>query len=170
MMTRKRFRDLAACYGADLSRWPAADRGPAEALLAGSPEARLVLREQQDLDAVIARAFDAQDAELIARTAHEDTHAALTRLRAGVAGRIAGQDGTRRSARGWWRFMPRWPMAHPTWALTADGLVVFRRAGVVLGCAFVVTGGLWLGWVQSSGGAGDLLNTLLVIPVSGGGS
>lgn len=170
MMTQKRLRYLAECYGADLSRWPAADRGPAEALLAGSPDARLVLREQQGVDAVIARAFDAQDAEFIARTAHEDTHAALTRLRVGVAGRIAGQSGTKSSSRGWRRFIFRRPTAYPAWATTADGLVVFRRAGLVLGCAFAVTSGLWLGWVQSSSGAGDLLNTLLVIPVSGGGS
>ncbi|BCI65783.1 hypothetical protein AA0242T_2958 [Acetobacter aceti NRIC 0242] len=170
MMTQKRFRTLAECYGADLSRWSAADRGLAETLLAQSPEARAVLREQQEVDAVIARAFDAQDAELHARSAHEDTHAALTRLRAGVAGRIAEQSGKMSPSRGWRRFIFHRPLAQPAWAMTADGLVIVRRAGLVLGCAFAVTGGLWLGWVQSSGGAGDLFNSLLVIPVSGGGS
>ncbi|MFH7810802.1 MULTISPECIES: hypothetical protein [Acetobacter] len=169
MMTQKRFRYLAECYGADLSRWPVADRGPAEALLAGSTEARLVLQEQQGVDAVIASAFDAQNAELVAQTAHEDTHAALTRLRAGVAGRIAEQSGTKSSSREWWRFMPCRPIVYPIWAMTASELVIFRRAGLVLSCAFVVTGGLWLGWIQSSGGVSDMLNTLLVIPVSGDG-
>ncbi|GAJ28176.1 hypothetical protein [Acidomonas methanolica] len=170
MMTQKRFRTLAECYGADLSRWPAADREPAETLLARSSEARAVLRDQREVDAVIARAFDAQEAELQARSADEDTHAALMRLRAGVAGRIAEYNGKKRPSRAWWRVVPRGMTGHPAWETTADGLVAVRRAGLVLGCAFVVTSGLWLGWVQSSGGAGDVLNTLLVIPVSGGGS
>lgn len=169
MMTQKRFRYLATCYGADLSRWPEADREPAEVLLVESADARLVLGEQQAVDAVIARAFDAQDAAFVARTAHEDMRAALTRLRAGVAGRIAVRSGKKSRWRGWRRFMGHRPVAPSAWAITADGLVVFRRAGLVLGCVFAVTGGLWVGWIQSAGGTGDLLNTLLVIPVNGGG-
>ena len=169
MMTQKKFRYLAECYGADLSRWPAADRGQAETLLAQSPEARAVLRDQRNVDIVIARAFDAQDMALDAENAREDSHAALARLRVGVAGRIAEHSGATRPSRGWWRFISR-PVAYPAWTMTADGLVAFRRAGLALGCAFAVTSGLWLGWVQSSGGAGDLLNALLAIPVSGGGS
>ncbi|GBQ27266.1 hypothetical protein ACLRDC_03130 [Gluconacetobacter sacchari] len=169
MMTQKRFLFLAESYGADLSRWPPADRGPAEALLAQSPQAHAVLREQQDVDAAIARAFDAQDAELQARSAHEDPQAALARLRAGVAGRIAGQGAKTRLPRGWRHIMSRRSAAYPAWAAMAGGLLVFRRAGLVLGCACAVTAGLWLGWMQSSGGAGDPLNMFLVIPVSGGG-
>jgi hypothetical protein len=65
--------------------------------------------------------------------------------------------------------MPCRPIVYPIWAMTASELVIFRRAGLVLSCAFVVTGGLWLGWIQSSGGVSDMLNTLLVIPVSGDG-
>lgn len=169
-MAQKKFRYLAECYGADLSRWPVADRARAEALLIQSPEARIILRAQQDVDAVIVRAFGAQDASLQAQTAHEDTQAALARLRAGVAGRIAEGSGKKNLLRGWRRFIPRQSEGPPAGVMTADGLVVFRFAGLVLGCAFIVTGGLWLGWVQSSSAASDLFNMLLVFPVSGGGS
>ncbi|OUJ13686.1 hypothetical protein [Acetobacter sp. DsW_063] len=169
MMTQTRFRYLALSYGADLSRWPAADRDPAEELLANSAEARGIFREQQSIDTVLARAFDAQDAELGAQRAGEDEHAALARLRAGVAGRIAGQPATKIRSRGWRSFAPDRLVVLPVWVTTSGGLAVFRRAGLALGCVCAVTSGLWLGWIQSSGGPGDLLNTLLVIPVSGGG-
>jgi hypothetical protein len=33
-----RFRALAEAYGGDISRWPAAERGSAEAWLAGNPQ------------------------------------------------------------------------------------------------------------------------------------
>ncbi|GAN69685.1 hypothetical protein [Acetobacter orleanensis] len=170
MMTQKKFRYLAECYGAELSRWPEVDRERAETLLVQSPEARIIQRAQQDVDTVIMRAFDAQDAELHAQSAYEDPHAALTRLRAGVAGRLTGRNAIRRSLRGGWRFIPRPSGMQPSGVMTADGLVLFRFAGLALGCAFVVTGGLWLGWVQSASTASDLFNTLLVFPVSGGGS
>ncbi len=53
-MTIARFRHLADVCGADLARWPAAERAAAEALLDGSDEARRVLAHARVLDAWIA--------------------------------------------------------------------------------------------------------------------
>lgn len=170
MMTLKQFRYLSDCYGADLYRWPQADRGSAEMLLAASPQARNILLEQEGVDAIVAHAFDVQQREHVARSADEDTHAALARLRAGVAGRIAAQNDTRARTHGGWRISSARPALPLVWATTMDNVIALRRAGLVFGCAFTVASGLWLGWMQSSSGPVDLLNALLMVPVSGGGS
>lgn len=48
---RGRFAALAEAYGADLRRWPAAERATAEALAAGDPAASAVLGRERRLDA-----------------------------------------------------------------------------------------------------------------------
>jgi transposase len=52
-MKRERFEDLAGTYGADLRRWPEAERAWAERLLAHAPELRSVLDEAAALDALL---------------------------------------------------------------------------------------------------------------------
>ena len=54
-MQLERFRELVDAYGGDPSRWPAAERGPAAGLLAGSPEARALLAEAGALDRLLDR-------------------------------------------------------------------------------------------------------------------
>jgi len=50
-MTPKQFAALIDRFGADLARWPEADQGPAQALLARSDEAALLLRAESRLEA-----------------------------------------------------------------------------------------------------------------------
>lgn len=51
MMTPERFAYLADAYGADLKRWPLAERGAARALLDSDPRAREALEQAGWLDA-----------------------------------------------------------------------------------------------------------------------
>ena len=49
-MTPDRFSDLADIYGADLRRWPEAEREAGRALLAARPELNAVLQAAAELD------------------------------------------------------------------------------------------------------------------------
>lgn len=55
-MTRERLRDLLDAYGARLQGCSAAERAAAEALIAGSPEARALRDAAAGLDALLDRA------------------------------------------------------------------------------------------------------------------
>ena len=55
MMSPDRLRSILQAYGADPRRWPAEERGPAEALLARSAEARGAVREAAALDTLLDR-------------------------------------------------------------------------------------------------------------------
>ncbi|MCK6190024.1 hypothetical protein [Pseudomonas sp. EYE_354] len=73
-MTPERFACLADAYGADLRRWPVAERGAAQALLdAGHPHAREALAQATWLDAQLdghqARFADPALARQIRRSA-----------------------------------------------------------------------------------------------------
>lgn len=53
-MTAERFMALAAAYGADLRRWPMAERAAAEAYLAAAPQtARPALAQADEIDALL---------------------------------------------------------------------------------------------------------------------
>ena len=54
-MTLKRFKHLLDAYGADLARWPAAERQAARALIAADPRARQARDETAELDAFLDR-------------------------------------------------------------------------------------------------------------------
>lgn len=54
-MDLTRFEALAEAYGADLRRWPAAERDAADALMAAEPEpARAILAEAEGVDDLLA--------------------------------------------------------------------------------------------------------------------
>lgn len=53
-MALGRFAELAAAYGADLDRWPDAERFAALALAGRSEEARALLADAHELDAALA--------------------------------------------------------------------------------------------------------------------
>jgi hypothetical protein len=76
-MNTTRFATLLERHGPTPARWPAADRAAAEALLAGSAEARALLAAAAALDMRLRQALPQPDA------------AAITRLQEGVARRIA---------------------------------------------------------------------------------
>jgi anti-sigma factor RsiW len=54
-MTLARFEHLLDVYGADLARWPPAQRTAAERVLTADPAAAAALARARDLDALIAR-------------------------------------------------------------------------------------------------------------------
>jgi hypothetical protein len=68
-VTPDRFRTLTEAYGADPERWPVAERGAAQALVAqAAPEVLRALDEAARLDAVLARhVVAAPDAALVRR-------------------------------------------------------------------------------------------------------
>lgn len=69
-MSPDRFRALAASHGADASRWPAAERDAAQALLRVRPELQGALADEAALDAWLDASFVAPpDAALLARVA-----------------------------------------------------------------------------------------------------
>jgi hypothetical protein len=72
-----RFRELLDAYGAEPRRWPAQERGMAEALIAASPEARALRAKAAGLDVMLDRVRPISppliDAEvLIGRIAAQD--------------------------------------------------------------------------------------------------
>jgi hypothetical protein len=85
MLKISRFEELTAAYGADLERWPEELRSEAQALLAVSDRARAALAEARTLDEAIKAARARDDARTWKLGEH---HAALARLRAGVAARV----------------------------------------------------------------------------------
>jgi len=109
-MTPERFRALLDSCGADLRRWPEAERDAARALLA-SDMARL--RTAHAEAAVLDRDLDA----------HE-----IAAPGAALIDRIAGSAASAGPGRSWWRVEPFWPRAG--WAFT--GL-----AGAVAGALVV---------------------------------
>ena len=112
-MTPERFQALLDSCGADLRRWPEAERDAARALLASDSAA---LRAAHAEAAMLDRDLNACEIA--------PPGAALIDRIAGVAGAVrpAGR------ARSWWRLEPFWPRAG--WALTG-------MAGAVAGALVV---------------------------------
>ena len=102
-MDQSRFSELLDAYGADLERWPAAERGPAQTLLDASPEATTLRQQAALLD-------DALDQYTLAPPA-----AALRQslLRAALLPR---QRSWRDSLAELWRDLGGWRLAAPAFA------------------------------------------------------
>jgi hypothetical protein len=66
-MDRTRLSELAAAYGADWRRWPAAEREAARALVARDPQAERLLFEARQLDAALDLAPRAEASEALRR-------------------------------------------------------------------------------------------------------
>lgn len=89
-MTPDRFVQLLDAYGADIARWPAAERAAAQALARAAPAALQAAQDEAAaLDALLA------------------THSVAPPEPA-LAAHIALQAGTAPSGR-WWRTLTRWP-------------------------------------------------------------
>jgi hypothetical protein len=151
MLTLKRFRAMVDSYGANLQRWPEERRSEAQKLLNTSAEARDLLVKARALDEVIETARAVEDAR---RWSGGERDAALARLRAGVASRIAASTPRARPGRG---LRParsaRWMLAFP---LRAAGMAA---AG---GCAIIA--GLLIGSVYVSEPVTDGMLALLLQP------
>jgi hypothetical protein len=138
MLTLKQFTAMADSYGADLRRWPENMRADAEALLASSGQARLILSDALRLDEAITAAGAHEDAELLNSG---EADAALARLRSGVAFRIAALSASRRAGRrhDWralrdsiqWESLPR-----PAWLGVAASCCIAIAAGLLIGAAY----------------------------------
>ena len=148
MLTLKRFKALTDSYGAEPQRWPDDVRADAEALLRVSPEAQRLLAEARELDEGITAARERVDA---ASWMPDEEAAALARLRAGVAARLArsagqetmGQVVSVRGA-GWRRWLRRWMLPVAQWPSSA------RLAGMAAAGGFLIAVGLFLGSMDAT--------------------
>jgi hypothetical protein len=139
MMTLDQFKVLVDSYGGRIERWPTLTRQDALDLLTHSAAARAALEDAQDLDDAIARAGEAQDSR---NWPPGEAGAALARLRARVAARIAAPDPALNS----WRTKPRSPLANllmrplqPGWGGLLTGGVLAVAAGLVVGLLYTST-------------------------------
>lgn len=116
------FQAMLSIHGAAMRRWPAAQRGPAQALLAACPAAREALRDAAQLDEALEAApaptiDEARVAALVAASL-----AALPARRGGAAGRTRHPFGALLSLL---TPAPAWPRA--------AGLAACMVAGVLVG-------------------------------------
>ena len=129
MLTLRRFKALTRSYGADLRRWPEATRADAKALLASSPLARALHDEARTLD----DAFETANLGARAAFPRDAQEAALARVRAGVAARIARPRPEAGPRRAWSRI--RRGAGDPAWAgMMAGGIAIV--AGLMVGTLF----------------------------------
>jgi len=164
MISQKRFEILAETYGASLELWPESERHDAEILIKTSAEARNSLSQQATLDQLLTRALEAEAAHFLP-SIDDNPEAALTRLRAGVAGQIAERPGKRRA---WRHVFGRWfPYGLADGLTVGNGGLAMRWTAMACSGGVAVTCGVWLGWMQSGGGTTDALNALLVGPLGG---
>ena len=102
-MNQARFSELLDAYGADPQRWPAAERGPAQALLDASPEATRLRLQAALLD-------DALDQYTLAPPP------AALRQRLLSAALLPRQRSWRDSLAELWRDLGGWHLAAPAFA------------------------------------------------------
>lgn len=132
-MDEARFKALAEAYGADVERWPVAERDAARRRLADAgPDARAALKEAAALDALLKEAPQAHlDARLIGRVMAD----AQARVR------------------------PRPSAVFGGGAIALSGFGA--RAGLIAACLALVSVGVAAGWTTSHGvvasAAGDAL-------------
>ena len=144
MLTLPQLQTLAASYGADLARWPDADRDAALPLLRTSGAARTLLEREAVLDRLLSEAEAAEDAE----NWHEgEMDAAVARIRAEVGVRI--RTGQTRAVPNASRFRLAVPGPLAAWLLLAPA-GPFGFAGVTTGAGFAVATGLLVGWISVS--------------------
>jgi hypothetical protein len=154
-MKLKRFKELTDSYGADLRRWPGAERDAADALLEHSAQARLLLDAARTLDKALEHARVEQD------TVHwnaGELESALVRLRMNVSRQISRAPPMGKP-RAW-----RW-----AWAVlgSIDRWGSFQLAGVrlVTSSAFATAAGAVIGWLQTPQPALDWISILESAPL-----
>ena len=154
MMALRRFQSLAGSYGADLQRWPEAERDAARALLRDSPAARSVLAAAQRLDAAIVAASSQERA---ATWQPGEADAALTRLRSGVASGIAASARRQPTARRGWTSATWRPWAR----FSPIGVASVAASGAIAVMAGLLIGTLYTAEPPPEG----LLATLQPAPI-----
>lgn len=141
MLTLKRFKALMDSYGAQPQRWPDSVRADAEALLRVSPQAQQLLADAGELDAALDAA---REDENTVRWPPGAEAAALGRLRAGVAARLAGAAGR---SHGWFR---GWLLPVAQWSTSA------RLAGMATVGGLIIGIGLLLGSMDDARSASQV--------------
>lgn len=153
-MKLERFKELTDSYGADLRRWPKAERDAANAVLEHSAQARLLLEAARTLDKALQETAVDQDA---GHWSAGELEAALVRLRIEVSRRISHAAPVEKP--------PAWRRA---WVLlgTVDRQGSFQMAGARLmtSSAFAAAAGVLLGWLQTPQPALDWISILESAP------
>ena len=158
MLTLKQLTALADIYGADLRRWPEAERAGVAPLLQVSPAARQVMRDAAEMDQLIQQASAADSDDDFGLG---EEQAALARLRSGVSARIATP------------LMPGMgPSVMRAFVPAGGGMVLAQqrmaRLGMMLGLALTVSAGIWIGGMPlSPAGPVDLTAVLQPAPFAG---
>jgi hypothetical protein len=163
-MSRQRLAEIVAAFGAASERWPAAERAAAEALVARSTDARALLAEARELDALLDAAPDATATPVLlsrimaSRPAAARPGHAAPGLRSG-AGRGAPVEP--------WRALVRavWPYGSP--AFPAGALAFSIVLGLTIGftspttvTALGISASTGTSTSSASGTAGDQLVAL----------
>jgi hypothetical protein len=137
-MNRQRLAEIVEAFGASPERWPAAERQAAEALVARSAEARALVAQARELDALLDMAPAALPTSELAgrimaarpaasaRPVMQQAHAAMGARRSANTGRAGAEP---------WRVMVRaiWPYGSP--AVPAGALAFSVMLGLTLGLA-----------------------------------
>lgn len=147
MMTVKELTHAADRYGADLNRWPPPLQEHARTLLSQSPPAQAILEKARALDQLIEAASRHADSRLWHSPLQKE--AALSRLRAGVAARIAQ------------------PARAPAMISTGAGplrWLTWAAAGSIAVCAGFILGSLLYG-AHAASPVESLLTALQPVPI-----
>ena len=162
MMTLRRFKVLTEAYGADLRRWPASERAEAAMFLAGSTDARGILKDAQHLDVLIDVAH-ADEAQTLLQTAEQA--AALARLRSGLAARIAPPSPSRKQRESIENRLS-WVFASTGFGRTATASW-HSWAVMTVGGGAALVAGLWIGAMHAAAGPVGLITMLQPSPLHG---
>jgi hypothetical protein len=127
VLSLRKFRQLAAAYGADLERWPEQRRNAARQLLEVSAAARSLLSAERELDEALGRVSAQADAR---SGSADEAEAALLRIRARVAAQLTASAATacRR-----WRVQPLAGFSRSRWLTVGTLAGAAALAGVLLG-------------------------------------
>lgn len=133
-MSRQRLAEIVEAFGASPERWPEAERRAAEALVARSADARALVAEARELDAMLDMAPAAEASPLLAARILAARPLSSARPASAASGARRPANAGRSSVEPW-RAMVRavWPYGSP--AVPAGALAFSVMLGLTVGFA-----------------------------------
>jgi hypothetical protein len=154
-MKLERFTKLTDSYGADLERWPRAERDAAAALLDRCAQVRLLLDAAGTIDNALEQAVAVEDAE---NWNVGELESALVRLRRNVSHQIS-QAPSMGKPPAWRR---AWEVLVP---IDERGSFHLAGARLVTSSALAIAAGVLIGWLQTPQPALDWISVLEYAPL-----